>query len=73
MHPDHERYVKACSYPGLLDAVAVERHLADYLSALGVKRKIIRLPLGWSLRSHPSLENYVKEVLSAYTLGKSVV
>jgi len=66
MHPDHERYVKACEYPGELDEAAVERHLGEYLKALGVERKIVRLPVGWSLEKFPALKSYIEEVLAEF-------
>lgn len=46
MTTDHDRYVAACNYPGVLDEAAVERHLRDYLQALGVKRDVVRLRRG---------------------------
>ena len=42
-HPDFDRYVEACNYPGRLDPEAIERHLADYCAALGVE------PVAWRI------------------------
>ena len=67
MHQDHERYVEACNYPGLLDQAVVERYLQQYLDALKVKRTIVRLPAGWTLEEYPSLAKYVKSVIAEFT------
>jgi hypothetical protein len=61
--PEFLAYVKACDYPGTLDVVAVERHLAEYLAALSVTRRIKQLRAGWSLDSEPDLAVYVRSVL----------
>jgi hypothetical protein len=68
-HPYFDRYVEACNYPGVLDVGSVEAHLAEYLRALGVKRKIERIPRGWTLSDHPSLEKYTNDVLSRLPKG----
>ena len=47
-HPDFDRYVAACDYPGALDEAAVERHLRDYLAALSINRRIARLRADWT-------------------------
>lgn len=60
---DMERYVKACNYPGVLDEAAVEAHLQEYLSALGIRRRIVRIRKGWKLDQYPSLDRYVDEVI----------
>lgn len=66
MHPDHQRYVEACSYPGKLDEVAVERHLAQYLKALGLTCGIKRMRKGGTLESEPALNKYFNTALSGY-------
>ena len=63
-HPDHDRYVAACNYPGALDAAVAERHLGDYLAALGVTRRIVRIERGWRLADHLSLSRYIDSVLT---------
>lgn len=63
MHPDHDRYAKACEFPGSLDESSVEDALAQYLEALGMKRKITRIRAAWTLEEHPELERYTNEVL----------
>src|SRR2546429_8419314 len=63
MHKDHERYCRACEYPGPINLVAAERHLHKYLRALGIKRHIMRLPMGWRLEDHPDLERYIAQIL----------
>ena len=60
---DFDRYVRACDYPGLLDAVAVEDHLQLYLQALGITREVVRLPQGWRLEDFPSLQRYTDGVI----------
>jgi hypothetical protein len=40
---DLDRFNAACAYPGKLDAQAVERELAAFLRALGVRRRLVRL------------------------------
>lgn len=56
-------YIEACNYPGLLDEAAVDAALREYLSALGDKRDVRRLPRGWSLETEPALARMVDEVL----------
>ena len=63
MHKDHERYCRACEYPGPINLVAAERHLHKYLRALGIKRHIMRLPMGWRLEDHPDLERHIAQIL----------
>lgn len=66
MHKDHERYCVACDFPGLLNEQAVEAHLATYLRALGVERKIVRLGPDWKLEDHPALQRYIDAVLDDF-------
>src|SRR5215467_1921741 len=40
---DLDRFKAACVYPGKLDEQAVERELAKFLQALGMRRHITRL------------------------------
>lgn len=61
-HPDFGRYVEACNYPGKLDEIAVGKHLSDLCRALKVKRKIIRLKLGWKLSDYDSLHRQVEVI-----------
>jgi hypothetical protein len=58
-----ERYSAACDYPGRLDEAAVAENLGVYLHALGVERKIVRLPSGWRLEEHPALLKYTNAIL----------
>lgn len=58
------RYRAACDYPGLLDEQQVEQSLAEYLSALGLKRKIVRLCVGWDIAEHPSLGRWVTAIIA---------
>lgn len=60
-----EDFMAACEYPGRLDAAAVEIALAEYLKALGVTRKIVRLEKGWRLAEHPALKKQVDAILHA--------
>ena len=59
-------FADACSYPGLLDEQAVERSLADYLAALRVERKIVRLRDGWNLAEHESLNRQANAILDDF-------
>ena len=57
------QYAEACNYPGRLDEAEVELQLTKYLTALGVTRKIERLPQDWRLEDHPSLDKHINAVL----------
>lgn len=59
-------YKDACTYPGILDAAAVEAHLADYLRALGIEKKIVRLERDWTLDQQPSLARTVDSILDDF-------
>ena len=48
-----DRFAAACVYPGKLDEQAVERELAAFLQALGMRRRIVRLRAGWRLQDDP--------------------
>ena len=61
-----DRYIDACNYPGIIDDNMVERHLASYLSALGIKRKIKRLSKNWTLEDNKSLDLYVRGVIEEF-------
>lgn len=58
-----ENFTTACDYPGKLDPAAVETALAEYLKALGITRKIVRLEKGWTLSDHFALKKQVDEIL----------
>jgi len=61
-----DQYKEACNFPGKLDVAAVEKSLAAYCSALGVRREIVRLPRGWSLEKYPPLSKMIHEVLTDF-------
>ena len=61
-----QRFTTACSYPGTLDEPAVQRHLADYVAALGVERAVVRLNRGWSVSHHPPLLRACNEMLDDF-------
>src|ERR1700688_576696 len=63
---DLQRFTEACNYPGRLDEAAVEAHLTNYLRALGIERKIVRLRGGWDLREHPSLDRSINAILDDF-------
>jgi len=63
---DLERFTAACDYPGTLNQAAVETHLAAYLKALGIDRKIQRIDPGWVVADYPDLEIYVNRVLDDF-------
>jgi hypothetical protein len=58
-----ERFVAACDYPGILDERAVEESLREYLAALGITRKIVRLGPTWGRMDQPSLAPNVNATL----------
>ena len=60
---DFDRYVAACNYDQPPNEAEVERQLALYFKALGVQRKIKRLPRGWRLDTEPDLHAYVLDVI----------
>jgi hypothetical protein len=64
-----DRYKAACDYPATLDEAAVEKSLGEYLAALDVERKIVRLPSGWSLADHPSIDRQIREILDEWVKG----
>lgn len=64
MHPDHNRYVSACQYPGSINPATVEAELQKYLTALGIKRHVVQLKAGWTLDEHPPLRKGVEAVLA---------
>lgn len=59
-------YLAACDYPGFLDEAAVEQHLRDYLTALGIERHVVRLRRGWTVDDYPSLGRHVDSVLDQF-------
>src|SRR5580658_9745205 len=61
-----DQYKEACNFPGRLDEVAVQRHLAEYCSALGVNRKIRRLPSNWMLSGEPDLARNIDLILEDF-------
>jgi hypothetical protein len=65
-HPLFDAYIEACTYPGKLDEKAVKSALGTYLSALGIKRKIVRLAPGWTLSQHPSLDQTINLILDDF-------
>lgn len=66
-HPDLSRYIAACDYPGIISDAQVERSLAEYLDALGIKREIRRLKRGWDLSTEIPLAEYIAAVLSVFS------
>ena len=64
---DLERYTEACNYPGQLNESAVERHLREYLLALGVDRTIVRLRQNWTLDEHPSLARSIDGIIKNFS------
>lgn len=63
-HPDFDRYVAACNYPGDLDEDAVERHLAEYITAIGTRREVRQLRRGWRLETEPALKNNIAQLIA---------
>ena len=71
---DLERFTAACDYPGTLNKAAVETHLAAYLKALGIQRRIERLHSGWLVYDHPPLKRSVDAILDDFAKrsGRSI-
>ena len=63
---DFDRYVEACTYPGVLDAGKVQQHLARYCASLGIERRIVRLDADWSLERHPELAKNIDAILDDF-------
>ncbi len=63
-HPDFDRYVEACNYPGRIDPPEVERHLRAYVAALGIQRDVVQIKRGWQLEELPDLDRTVREIAS---------
>src|SRR5262245_36661623 len=59
-----DRFAAACVYPGKLDEQAVERELAAFLQALGMRRRIVRLRAGWRLQDEPPLNRDIEWILA---------
>jgi hypothetical protein len=57
---DLDRFKAACFYPGELDEQAVERELAAFLQALGVRRRIERLCAGRRPEDDPPLDRNIE-------------
>jgi len=53
---DLDRFKAACVYPGELDEQAVERELTKFLQALGVRRRVVRLPARGRAEDDPALD-----------------
>ncbi len=65
-HPLFAEYVEACNYPGTINEDAVQLALREYLSALGIKRNVVRLRRGWNLQDHPPLRRAVVAILDDF-------
>ncbi len=57
-----DQYKEACNYPGRLDPEAVHAHLTEYVRALGVKRQIVQLKVGWNIHTEPELRRHVEKI-----------
>lgn len=75
-HPDFDRYVSACDYPGVIDEAKIESSLRTYLSALGIgARQVVRIRAGWALDERHVVEGHVdvyggKALPPGFTLPK---
>ena len=56
---DLDRFKAACVYPGELDEQAVERELAKFLQALGLRRQITRLRTAGHDEDDPSAFGWI--------------
>jgi hypothetical protein len=61
---DLDRFRAACIYPGKLDEQAVERELARFLRALGMRRRVVRLRAGWHPQDDPPLDRNIEWILA---------
>ena len=61
-----DRYKEACNFPGPVDTRAIEKSLAAYCNALGVKRNIVKIERGWDLSTYPELITTMYEVLADF-------
>jgi hypothetical protein len=61
---DLDRFKAACVYPGKLDEQAVERELAKFLQALGVRRRVVRLRTSWHPQDDPPLDRDIAWILA---------
>lgn len=66
------RYTQACNYPGEISPATVNANLEAYLRALNVNRKVVQLPLGWSINKFPELQKYVRDFLAEFSKRQSV-
>lgn len=66
-----DRYAKACFYPGRIDPETVGKHLAEYLNALRINRRIQRIERGWQLEDYPDLHRTVTGVLQDVMAARS--
>lgn len=73
MKKKFEQYVEACNYPGSLDPTAVESALRQYLNALGIDRRISRLPAGWTLEQFTSIKRSVFAVLERLGINQDAL
>src|SRR5262245_60976363 len=65
-HAEFDRYIAACDYPGTLDEQAVDAALCGYLSALGVRRDVLRLRQGWLVQEHADLLRACRDILGRF-------
>jgi hypothetical protein len=63
MPTDLDRFAAACVYPGKLDEQAVERELAAFLRALGLRQRIVRLRTGWRLQDDRPPNRDIEQIL----------
>jgi hypothetical protein len=61
---DLDRFKAACVYPGKLDEQAVERELAAFLQALGVRRRVVRLHAESRPAHNPPLNRNIAWILA---------
>jgi len=58
-----EDYITACEYPGVIDAVNIEKELSNYLNSLKVTRKVVQLKRGWDVFDYPEIERNTRTIL----------
>ena len=58
-----EEYKTACNYPSILDEKKVEIYLTEYLSSLGINRRVKRICNGWDIDDYPDIKKNALFVL----------
>jgi len=66
MKTDLEKFKEACNYPSQLAPENVEKHLREYLTALGIERKVERIHADWHENIPAALKKNVNQILDDF-------